>query len=287
MNLKQALDSGMKQRLFKQCRIHFNYNRDTGKIQKVVSSPALANFEYVTGLKGDEQKQWVQSMQDPKFAENFKNTFVGVETVLADSTFLQGKYHMIRIDGVLAPVSHFVWFLETGEAPGRLTHIDSDHENTVFSNLKPFDKGAGVKIVVKKYPCRITVGDKIHYIGTFPSKEARDRARDRYCTENGIPKLKQGRPTGSTKRDEDRKPVKPYQAVVLYGGRQYNLGRFDTREQVKQAREAFRKAREVGMVAAAPDKPAVVAVELPARMVIEPVAPKETTTSQELPDWMR
>lgn len=247
MNLKQAINKGMKEQLFRQCRIQFDYDRGTGKIQKVVSSPALMNFNYITGMKEDEQKEWVRSMQDPIYAEKFKKTFVGVETVLTDTTFVaDDNRRMIKIDGVLAPVSHFVWFLETGTVPESLAHLDGDQDNTVFSNLKPSEKGASVKIVKKKFPCRITVGDQLHYLGTFSSAEERDEARDRYCIEKGITKLKPGRPAGSTMKPEDRKPVKPYQAVVLYEGRQYNLGRFDTRDEVKAARDAFRQKRAMG-----------------------------------------
>jgi hypothetical protein len=322
MNLKEALAAGMKQDLFNIARVQFQYDRELGQIKKVVSSAALARYNYVLSLEKDEaeKKKFIEKMRDRAEVERFNDIFRDMETVVEDTTYLmQGKYPTIRIGKVVAPVSHIVWFLETGEAPEKLVHIDGDHSNTSFSNLTKRAKGVSATVTEKKYPCRVTVGDQVHYIGTFNSVEERNQARDRFCLEKGVPIPKPGRPVGSTSRQPAQGSLlKPYQAVVMMGGRQYHLGRYDTREEVRKAREAFRERHSKGKGGATFEKPAVadycavfkemlddlpkdlvfksarsqenpatVAQELPAWMTAAPVAPVVPTTSQELPEWMR
>jgi hypothetical protein len=65
--------------------------------------------------------------------------------------------------------------------------------------------------------------------------------------------------------------LKPFQAIVVVNGRQYHLGRYGTREEVKAAREAFREKLRV------------------ASGKLEKVAPVASVTPvvPDLPDWMR
>lgn len=291
VNLKEAFAKQGKQALTDRINKLFHYDRDSGKLLKIISNHNRHWESYISGLvsavsKGDPDER--------KTAEDFLNYFKSnVELQqqkidqlkssyppeLKDTTVVKsGRYHTVTFDHVIANVTHIVWFLETGEIPDRIRMLDGDHSNTRFSNLSTSADESAPKL----FQALVLVNGRQKNLGMFATREEVTKARDDYRDMHGLPKRKPGRPL-----IEKVNTMKPYQAVVLYGGRQYNLGRFDTREQVKQAREAFRKAREVGMVAAAPDKPAVVAVELPAWMVIEPVAPKETTTSQQLPDWMR
>jgi len=289
VNLKEALAAGMKQELFNIARVQLQYDRELGQIKKVVSSAALARYNHILSLEKDEveKKKFIEKMRDRAEVERFNDIFRDMETVVEDATYLtQGKYPTLRIGKVVAPVSHIVWFLETGEAPEKLVHIDGDHSNTRFSNLKPYVKGSSV--TMKKYPCRITVGDEVHYIGTFDSAEERDQAKARYCLEKGVPIPKPGRPAGSTTRQPAQGSLmKPYQAVVLMNGRQYHLGRYDTRDEVRKAREAFRERHGKGKGGATFEKPAAVAQEAPAWMAAAPLTPQQPTTSQELPEWMR
>ena len=291
MNLKEALAKQGKQVLTDRINKLFHYDQESGKLLKIILNHKAHWDNYVSGLviatsKGDPDEREAAQEFLKYFKSDLELQQQKIDQLKAlyppefkDTTVLmKGRYRTITFDEVLANVSHVVWFLETGEVPDRIKVLDGDYSNTRFSNLSASSGDSPPK----QFQALITVNGRQKSLGMFATREEVVKARDEYRDKHGIVKRKPGRPAS-----ENVSTMKPYQAVVLHEGRQYHLGRFDTPEEVRKAREAFRERHSKGKGAATFEKPAAVAQEIPAWMTAAPVTPVVPTTSQELPEWMR
>lgn len=291
MNLKEALAKQGKQALTDRINKLFHYNRESGKLLKIIQNHKVHWDNYVSGLvsatsKGDPDEREAAQEFLNYFKSNIDLQQQKIDQLKAvyppefrDTTVtVKGRYPTITFDNVLANVSHVVWFLETGGVPDRIKVIDGDHSNTRFSNLSVSTNESASK----PFQAIVMVNGRQKNLGMFATREEVAKARDEYREKHGIPKRKPGRPVS-----EHVNTMKPYQAVVLHEGRQHHLGRFDTPDEVRKAREAFRERHSKGKGGATFEKPAAVAQEVPAWMTTAPVTPVVPTTSQELPEWMR
>ncbi len=281
MNLKEALTKQGSQALTDRINKVFHYDRESGKVLKIVLNHKVHWDSYVSGLvsatsKGDPDEREAAQEFLNYFKSNVELQQQKIDQLKAlyppefkDTTILtKGRYPTITFDNVLANVSHVVWFLETGDVPDRIKVIDGDHSNTRFSNLSVSTNESASK----PFQALVMVNGRQKNLGMFATREEVAKARDEYREKHGIPKRKPGRPAS-----EHVNTMKPYQAVVLHEGRQHHLGRFDTPEEVRKAREAFRERHGKGKGGATFEKPAAAA----------PLTPQQPTTSQELPEWMR
>lgn len=248
-------------------RNHCTYDPEIGRIIKSYKSPEFLmqqHIEKTIAMIGKHSPQEgtvspeeeLEFLKDPVYREKrLKVLKMKVLNTTGDekdvSAHPHGSHLYTKVEHLYCPTSHVVWLLETGVVPKKLSMKDWDYTNTRFSNLLSHDRQPSVKML----QCVVTHDNRQYSLGSFatPEEVTAKREEFEFLVSIGLHDMLLTNPIGRERKVKSGgfgagSLLKPYQCVVVYGGRQYHLGRFNTREEVRKAREDFRTKKSIGLI---------------------------------------